>query len=116
LIAVVGTLRDDGSIQVNPMWFDWDGELLRLSLTRTRHKMANLRACPSITVCIIDPVNQFRYIEMRGSVERVDDDTDRCFVRRLSESYVQQSDVPHARPDEERVVVAVRPQAASARG
>ena len=25
----LGTIRPDDTVQVNPMWFDWDGELLR---------------------------------------------------------------------------------------
>ena len=56
LIAFVGTLRQDGTLQVNPMWFDWNGSELALSLTATRRKLYNLRSHSYVTASILDPV------------------------------------------------------------
>jgi hypothetical protein len=33
LYGHLATTRPNGSAQVNPMWFDWDGELLRFTHT-----------------------------------------------------------------------------------
>lgn len=42
----LATTRPDGTVQVNPMRFDWDGELLRFTHTRKRQKYRNVTAHP----------------------------------------------------------------------
>ena len=42
LISHLATLRPDGSPQSNPVWFDWDGDELRISQTRARQKIRNI--------------------------------------------------------------------------
>jgi predicted pyridoxine 5'-phosphate oxidase superfamily flavin-nucleotide-binding protein len=43
LIADLATVREDGTPQVNPMWFSWDGELIR---ARPRSGPARQPGCP----------------------------------------------------------------------
>jgi len=38
LYGHLATARPDGALQVSPMWFDWDGELLRFAHTTKRQK------------------------------------------------------------------------------
>jgi nitroimidazol reductase NimA-like FMN-containing flavoprotein (pyridoxamine 5'-phosphate oxidase superfamily) len=42
------TTRPDGTAQVNPMRFDWDGELLRFTHTNKRQKYSNVTAHPQV--------------------------------------------------------------------
>jgi PPOX class probable F420-dependent enzyme len=114
LLAHVATVRADGAPQSSPMWFAWDGERIRLTHTRTRQKFRNLQAEPRIALSIVDPAEPQRYLELRGVVEAVEDDTGGTHYRRLRRRYGVDPDAPM--PDADvRVVLVVRPTAIHAR-
>jgi PPOX class probable F420-dependent enzyme len=113
LIAHFATVRPDGSVQTNPMWFAWDGSRLRLTHTRTRKKYQNVSREPRVALSIVDPEDSQRYLEIRGEVESIDDDTGAPFYRKLQERYgasgspIRDADV--------RVVLVIRPTVILAR-
>jgi PPOX class probable F420-dependent enzyme len=114
LIAHVATIRPDGGPQVNPVWFGWDGERIRMTHTRTRQKFRNLQAEPRVALAVTDPDDQQRYLEVRGVVETFEDDTGGAYYRRLRERYGVNPDAPM--PDANvRVVLVVRPTTVLAR-
>jgi len=59
LYGHLATTRPDGGPQVNPMWFDWDGELLRFTHTTKRQKYRNIAANPRVAMSISDPDNPY---------------------------------------------------------
>src|ERR1044071_1737571 len=87
LVAQVATVRPDGAPQSNPMWFESDGEYLYFSHTTTRQKYRNVRREPRVAVSIVDPESPYRYLEVRGTVERIDDDPTGARFVRLAERY-----------------------------
>jgi PPOX class probable F420-dependent enzyme len=114
LLAHVATVRTDGGVQSNPMWFGWDGERIRLTHTRTRQKFRNLQAEPRVALSIVDPANSQRYLEVRGVVEAVEDDAGGRLYRVLRERYGVDPDAPM--PDADvRVVLVIRPTTVLAR-
>src|SRR6266705_2505308 len=68
LIAHFATVRSDGSVQSNPMWFGWDGSRIRMTHTRTRKKFQNVGAEPRVALSIVDPDDAQRYLEIRPTV------------------------------------------------
>lgn len=107
LFAHVATVRPDGTPQTNPMWYEWDGERIRLTHTKTRQKFRNLVHEPRLSLSITDPDDPYRFLEVRGLVERVEDDADASFYRSLQRRYERVHDVTDASV---RVVITVRPQ------
>ncbi len=106
----VATVGPDGEPQNNPVWFGWDGTHLRFSQTTTRQKYRNLRREPRIALSIVDPTNDYRYLEIRGVVERIDPDPDNAFINAMAKKYLGQDVYPWNQPGDERVVVVVRPE------
>lgn len=113
LITHFATVRSDGSVQSNPMWFLWDGSRLRLTHTRTRKKFQNVSREPRVALSIVDPDDDQRYLEIRGEVESIDDDTGAPFYRSLQERYGR-GGAPIGDADV-RVVLVIRPTVILAR-
>lgn len=104
----LATVRPDGSPQVNPMWFAWDGERLRFTHTTKRQKYRNIEANPNVAMSIVDPENPYRYLEVRGVVEEIVPDPTGAFYLELNDRYSGPLTEPP--PDKvDRVILVVRP-------
>ena len=109
-LAHVATIGPNGEPQNNPVWFGWDGQHLLFSQTTDRQKYKNLQREDRIAVSIVDPTNDFRYLEIRGSVVRVDPDPDLAFINSMAKKYIGQDTYPNHQPGDERVVMVVAPR------
>ncbi|ROT33213.1 PPOX class F420-dependent oxidoreductase [Micromonospora sp. HM5-17] len=108
LFAHLATVRPDGAPQSNVMWFAWDGERIRMTHTKTRQKFQNLRHEPRVSLSIADPDDPYRFLEVRGVVEKIEDDDEQAsFYRSLQERYGRVYDITDAPV---RVVVTIRPE------
>lgn len=107
--AYVSTIQPDGSPQASVVWFGWDGEHLLISSKEQRQKLRNLRRDPRLSVVISDPDNPYRYLELRGRVERIEPDPQAELADELSYRYTGQP-APQPRPDVGRVRVIIRPE------
>lgn len=105
LYGTLGTVRPDGTPQVNPMWYDFDGEHLRFTHTRSRAKFRNLQANPAMALSILDPDNPFSYLEVRGRLVDVIDDPQGAFYVELQNRYGNPSAEPPPNAHERVVLV-----------
>jgi PPOX class probable F420-dependent enzyme len=106
--AHLATVRPDGSPQSNVMWFVWDGDRIKLTHTRSRQKFRNIRHEPRVALSMADPENPYRFIEVRGVVERIDDDdAEASFYQSLQHRYGQVYKISDAA---ERVIITIRPE------
>jgi PPOX class probable F420-dependent enzyme len=109
-LAHIATLGPDGEPQVNPVWFDWDGQHLMFSQTTTRQKVRNLERDNRIALSIVDPENPYRYLEIRGTVVRVDPDPDKAFIDKMAQKYLGVEQYPWNQPNDERLIMVVKPE------
>jgi len=107
--ASVATIGPDGAPQNNPVWFGWDGEVIRFSQTTTRQKYRNLGRDPRVALSIIDPDDPYRYIEIRGVMAGVEEDSDLEFINSMALKYLGLDRYPWHRQGDERIVVVVQP-------
>jgi len=106
----VATIGPHGEPQNNPVWFAWDGEHVKFSQTKGRQKYHNLNRDPHLALSIVDPESPYRYIEIRGEVDRIDDDPDLDFINFMAKKYLGLDNYPYHQLGDERVVLFVRPQ------
>jgi hypothetical protein len=106
----VATIGPNGEPQSNPVWFDWDGQYMRFSQTKTRQKYRNLQRDPRIAVSLVDPTNPYRYLEIRGRVVRIDDDPDNVFIDSMAKKYLNMDTYPYHQPGDERIIIVIEPQ------
>ena len=105
-MGYVATMRPDGRMSVNPVSVLWDGTKLQFSTIRSRKKYRNLKADDRISVCIQDPANPSRYIEVRGRAQ-LEDDVGRRFVDAMAKKYMGVDKYPYDRPGDERIIVTI---------
>lgn len=99
----VATVQEDGSPQVTPVWIERDGDVVVFNTTKGRRKHRNLVRDPRVAISVHDQANPYTYIQVRGTVEMVDD-PDKAVINRLANKYMGQ-DYPPTPPGEERVTV-----------
>jgi len=112
-IAFMSTMRPDGRMSTNPVSALFDGDHVRVSTVRSRRKVRNLVADDRVTLCIVQPGNLNRYVEIRGRAV-VEPDTDRAFIDEIARAYMGVDAYPFDAPGDERVVVTVIPEQVSA--
>jgi len=105
LFGHLGTIRPDDTVQVNPMWFEFDGEHVRFTHTTKRQKYRNLQRNPSMALSVVDPDEPVRYIEVAGRLIEVVPDPEGAFYVRLQNRYGNPSTTPP--PDKADRVILV---------
>jgi PPOX class probable F420-dependent enzyme len=115
LFAHFATVAADGSPRANPMWFLWDPEagVLKLTHTSARHNFRNLRREPRVALSITDPDDQYRYMQLRGVVERVEEDPTGAFYQTLQQRY--RGVTTEVKDRDVRVILYIRPTGFKAR-
>lgn len=106
----VATLGPNGEPQNNPVWFDWDGEHIKFSQTKTRQKYKNVGRDPRIAVSIVDPENPYRYLEVRGEVTEIEEDPNLDFINAMAKKYLGMDEYPYHQPGDERVIFYLKPE------
>jgi PPOX class probable F420-dependent enzyme len=112
-IAFMTTMRPDGRMSTNPVSVLYDGSHVRVSTVRGRKKVRNLEADDRVTLCVVQPGNLNRYVEIRGRAV-VEPDVDRAFINEIARVYMGVDDYPFDPPGDQRVVVTVIAEQVSA--
>ena len=114
LFGALGTIRPDDTVQVNPMWFEYDGEHVRFTHTNKRGKFRNLQRNPSMSLLVINDENPQSYLELRGKLVETIDDPAGDFYVRLGRRYGNPDTQPP--PDKaDRVVLVMSIEKANGR-
>jgi PPOX class probable F420-dependent enzyme len=100
--ASLATAMPDGSPQVTPVWFDYTGGRVRVNTAKGRVKARNLQKGVPVALAIVDPDNPYRYIQIRGRVERVTEDGADQHIDSLAKKYLGKDKYPNAAPGEVR--------------
>jgi PPOX class probable F420-dependent enzyme len=109
LFAHFATVTPSGAPRVNPMWFLWDDDqgVVKLTHTDQRHNFRNVQKNPRVALSITDPDDQYRYIQVRGVIERVDKDPTGAFYQSLQQRY--RGRTTEVKDKDARVIFTIRP-------
>jgi PPOX class probable F420-dependent enzyme len=105
LFASLGTIRPDNTVQVSPMWFDYEDGTLRFTHTTKRAKFRNLQVNPAMALMIFDPDRPERYIELRGKLREIVPDPEGDFYVHLGRRYGDPDTQPPANKVDRVVLV-----------
>ena len=110
VLAHVATIGPDGEPQNNPVWFGTQDGNIVFSQTTGRQKYRNVQRDARVALSLVDANNPYRYLEIRGTVERIDPDPDKAFINSMAKKYIGQDVYPWSQPGDERVIIVVRPE------
>jgi PPOX class probable F420-dependent enzyme len=113
--ADLALVLSDGTPQVTPVWFDWDGEQIIINTARGRVKDKVLHRKPVVALMIADPSNPYRYIQIKGHVVAESEVGAFEWICDLQEKYHGDRNYPR-RPGEVRVTYKIAPEKVQARG
>src|ERR1041385_5537984 len=68
-IAVVATVRPDGSPELTPTWVHYDGEHVQINTGEGRAKPKNLRLEAVVSVCVVDCDDPYNWVAIAGRAE-----------------------------------------------
>ena len=108
--ANLATVMPNGSPQVTPVWFDFDGKYIRVNSARGRVKDRNMRRDPRVALSILDPDNPYRYLAIRGRVIKITEDGAVDHINALAKKYRGVGTFHSRSPDEVRVMYVIEPR------
>jgi PPOX class probable F420-dependent enzyme len=104
IVATVAAKRPDGSIAQYQMWVDHDGRNILVSSAIGSEKARHWRRDPQVSVTVVDHVDPWRSLVIRGRVVDIRPDLDLAMIDRLSERYVG---APYRRRDLPREIFVI---------
>lgn len=104
--ANLALVKSDGTPQVTPVWFDFDGTHLIFNTARGRVKDRILHRHPVVAVAISDPENPYQYIQISGQVVAETEEGGHDVIKALNLKYHGVNEYP-LKPGEVRVTYKV---------
>jgi PPOX class probable F420-dependent enzyme len=111
--AGLATIMPDGTPQVTPVWFDYDGGRVRVNTAKGRVKARNLKPGAAVALSIMDPDNPYRYLQIRGRVVSATESGADAHIDSLAKKYLDKDKYPFRQPGEVRVMYEIEPVSVS---
>jgi PPOX class probable F420-dependent enzyme len=91
LVAVLATLRGDGSVLLSPVWHEWREGGFHVWVEEENAKTRHLRRDPRATIVVAESEAPLRGVEVRGSARFVEEDVTEI-AHRIAARYVGEDD------------------------
>ncbi len=114
--AHLATIMKDGSPQVTPVWFDYADGKVRVNTAKGRVKARNMQEGSRVALSILDPANDYRYIQIRGVVAHVTEEGGEAHIDSLAKKYLGKDKYPYSQPGDVRVIYEIEPLATQTMG
>ncbi len=85
-LAVIATLRPDGSPHTVATWYDWEDSQVLVSMDASRLRLRFIRADPRVALTTLDDESG-SHISLLGRVVRLEQDTELKDIDRLAMRY-----------------------------
>jgi len=86
-LAHLATIMPDGTPQVTPVWFSMGEKYLLVNTAEGRTKDLNMQARPNVAIVIQDPIDPYRYVQIRGKIAERTTEGAEAHIHALSQKY-----------------------------
>jgi PPOX class probable F420-dependent enzyme len=112
ILVVVATRRDDGSVRLNPVWFELKDGFIWLNSNTSRDWPKSLQRDRDVTLLLVDSKVPDRYAQIRGRLVSLVPDPKHEFIDRLARRYTGKK-FRELNPGEHRITLKIKPLAAT---
>ncbi len=110
-VAVLATISPTGRPQATPIWFMVDDGHILVNTAKGRVKLRNMEANPRVVLAIVDHANPYQYVQIRGTVVRIDNASGARDIDRLCMRYTGRPfSYPGKDGPDSRVSILIRPE------
>jgi PPOX class probable F420-dependent enzyme len=109
-------LMPDGSPQITPVWFNTSGDTILINTAKGRVIDKNMCLRPTVALCIQDPVNPYRYLQLSGRAIEITKVGADAHIDALAGKYTGNYKYQHHHPDTQRVIYKIVPEKVDAHG
>jgi PPOX class probable F420-dependent enzyme len=107
ILITVATKRADGSVQLNPVWFELKDGFIWLNSNTRRTWPKNLQRDRDVTMLLFDPKVPDRYAQIHGRLVSLIPDPQHEFIDHLSERYTGKK-FRELEPEEHRITLKIQ--------
>ena len=114
--AVFTTIADNGQPENTVVWCSWDGSHVLVNTAAGRRKHKNVLDNPKVALTAVDPKNPYRWLDVRGVVEQIEEDKGYANINAHARLYVGADEYyggfapAENRGTEERLILKIRPE------
>ena len=109
-VVSLATLMSDGPPQVQPVWCSFDGAHILVKPKDSRQKYRNMSLRRAVTILAIDPDDDTRWLEVRGTVVGESEEGANEHIDELARLYLGVDKYPFHRQGDVRVLFKIAPQ------
>ena len=113
--ATVTTVREDGSPHTTVVWVDVDDEGVLFNTATGRAKPRHIERDPRVSLTVIDPQDGYKWVSIDGRAEMTTEGAN-ASIDKLAKKYLGQDSYPWHKPEEQRLIVRIRPDHVQAHG
>jgi PPOX class probable F420-dependent enzyme len=100
IVVILCTILPDGQPHATPVWCDYviedgaDGptEYIRINSADGRQKVRDMEERPKVTVAVVDPDDDYRWLEVRGTVDVITAEGAEAHINTLCKAYTGHDD------------------------
>ncbi|MCA1645476.1 MAG: PPOX class F420-dependent oxidoreductase [Chloroflexi bacterium] len=110
LPITIGTTRRDGSVQMNPVWYEYREGQIWVNGGPKRGWFKHMKRDPRLTLIVQDPKNMWRWAQIQGRVVESTTDGADDHIEKLSQRY---TGGPYRNPKVDRLTIRITPERVS---
>ena len=107
LLAVIGTVRRDGTVALNPVWFEHADGCFRLNSYDSATWPRRVQRDGQASLLVIDPKDALRTAQADCDLVGVQREGARAHIDALSDRYLGH---PYSGPHQQRLILVLRPR------
>jgi PPOX class probable F420-dependent enzyme len=108
ILVTIATKRSDGSVQLNPVWFELKDGFIWLNSNTNRAWPKNLQRDRDVTMLLVDPKTPDRHAQIHGRLVSLIPDPEHEFIDHLAQRYTGKK-FRDLEPGEHRVTLQIQP-------
>ncbi len=110
IVVSLATLMSDGTPQVQPVWCSFDGTHILVNTEKGRQKYRNMSRRRTVTILIVDPRDDTRWLEVRGTVVDETEEGADEHIDELARLYLGVDKYPFNQEGDVRVIFRIAPE------